>query len=543
MSLIYLVTLSLILILKGHPIYATSDDKILSDLASGEYDGASTGRLVFIQPLVAQILKSLYEFNFNLNWYGVFLLIIVLSSLFAYKVTFNSKSLWQWYLISFLILFWFVLSPSYTATSLLSLVILLITFFEVLKSDKNSLIFLLTILICIASLIRIESLYGVLALLSFYIFYVIKKGLNLTLKKIKIVFVVVIATIFMNLFFQSIAQNKQWDKYDSWNNVRHQIQHREAEKRLPEKLQDANWTSTEYHLFVDLAFADSENFDQEWIVRGFAATSDYRGISGFFNSFTQANVVEIGKLIRIYDEILIIFLVVVLLDALRRRITFAQILMYLFISFGPFIFILFYLQGVLHTPERAIVPILITPFLLLINLFKTHELKNHSIFLKMNAHILLSGLIALIVIINSDGILVKIEENQIKINNLEKLKVEILNFNETGIYIIPANSDIFFQQNPYFRNHKSDVINYVTVGNWETFSPPWYNRIEHYSKKSENPYLLLLSEPKFFWLANDIPDVTLHVKNYLLEAYGMQVEYERVLETQFGPSVYKFSNN
>jgi hypothetical protein len=61
------------------------------------------------------------------------------------------------------------------------------------------------------------------------------------------------------------SNNSDWEKYDSWNGLRHQVQHRVSQNCLGDLREQINWSIPEYHLFMDLSFGDEKVFNYEWL--------------------------------------------------------------------------------------------------------------------------------------------------------------------------------------------------------------------------------------------------------------------------------------
>jgi len=67
----------------GHPVFGANDDYAMMSIASGLIDGNPDAHLMFTNILIGTVLKFLYSFTTSVDWYGLYLILVLLVSAFA----------------------------------------------------------------------------------------------------------------------------------------------------------------------------------------------------------------------------------------------------------------------------------------------------------------------------------------------------------------------------------------------------------------------------------------------------------------------------
>ena len=106
--------------------FGTNDDALISNIFNGYFGAQYQNNLIFVQPIIAIILKIFQKTLENINLYSHFLLLTVIlsySSIFAHIV--QAKNKWTKYLTFILFslftltfITWFSINPTYTGASL-----------------------------------------------------------------------------------------------------------------------------------------------------------------------------------------------------------------------------------------------------------------------------------------------------------------------------------------------------------------------------------------------------------------------------------------
>ena len=279
---IFLSIFATLIAIFGKPVFGTTDDNILAGFVDGSYTGERESKLVFIRPLIGTILNIFQELFPNMGMYSIFLLALLIASFSNFGtlisvqsgVSFPKKIFnYLWLLTSIPIISWFTLRPTYTAAamiitliSLMNLVILI--FSKNIKKLKFTAI-MTTIMFTFGFLIRPEGGIGIILVVIPVIAAIFFKQRYLNLPKL----LITITSLLIILGFDAVSQrslnNSEWEEYDIWNNLRHQVQHREGQNYLGQLQTVNDWTESETNLFMTIAFGDENTFNAEWLKPAF----------------------------------------------------------------------------------------------------------------------------------------------------------------------------------------------------------------------------------------------------------------------------------
>ena len=547
LRVLYLVFIAFIVISFGSPIYGTTDDYILSSFVDGNFTGQSEKISIFIEPLISSIIYILECMVTSINFYSLFLLSITLISLSLFgtlmselKSSIYLEMIWIFLSSGFTI--WFALNPTYTASSMFSSAVNLTSLMILLSGEiklkkQNILIITTSGFFALSYLIRPESSTAVIGIFSIFLIINLFKQIkskNVNYKNYLLsIFIIIFITTINSLLSQNL-KNHDWDTYDVWNSMRHQIQQRLSEDQLLEMRSEIGWTVPEYHLFMNLAFGDPNKFNAEWIEPAFNKTQEYRGINSIVNleiDLLREKLQETYKKYKSYFILNLIFLLIIisLFKFTRNN--------YLFLSLSVFqiILIIIYMSISLHTPERVIVPLMLFPLLICIyslSIEKTDTRKRVS-----HKYI---AVIVLVVLVTQGLIFFQMNsQNKIQISQA-KLKNEWLqDFDNSAIYIGPVGTETYHLTSPYKRQNLKDLPTIFTTGNWETFSPHWFQRIK-YLKLNQNSIYESLFDKNVFWISYPQPD-----NAYLVELYLNENKYPAFTRINkkvhdSGLSIYQF---
>jgi len=544
----YLIFVVFLMLIFGNPIYGTTDDYILSSFIDGAYTGQSEVRSIFIEPLISLMMYFFQILFPTITIYSIFLLIILILSLSFLGSIINIRNSSKyldliWILFSSGFVIWFTLSPTYTASSMASSAFNLTSLMMLISNkielkNQNVLIVAVSILFSLSYLIRPES--GNAVLVIFLIFIILKIIREKSMKTINyknyFLSILTFCSIYaLNFAINQDQKNEEWSIYNSWNSMRHQIQQRLPEEKLLELRPEIGWTIPEYHLFMNLSFGDSKVFNSEWLKPAFVETKSNRGIEAIIyldkNIIFQKTIEAFKK----YQNYIILNLIILIFiisyfkfNKFNYLVTFLSVIIITLTTC--------YIAITLHTPERVIIPLLLFPLLLTIysisseNTTKRKEVSNIYFFSTAIAFTIVLGIIFNIK--NSDN-LSKIVEANLKNNWLR-------DFDNSAIFIGPVGTETYHLNSPYFMQKINDLPTIFTTGNWETFSPNWFKRMDYLGLKSKSVYENLFDK-KVFWISYPQPDNAYLVDLYLQEKNYPSFKRENINEHESGLSIYKFS--
>jgi len=515
--IILLTILAILLITFAHPIYGTTDDKILAGFVDGSYTGDHELRSIFIQPIVNILILPFYNIFPNIGWYSIsqlFFLILALSllseELNTVKPILNNLFL----ATSILILSWFVPQPTFTAASFLICLIgilLLILIANRVEPDKSR-VFFVAIFLLYSFALRTEAFLGTLSLLIVPICIHYRKILNLIFKNLRMIILIALVFLPTNYMLLKATDNIGWQAYDNWNSYRHQLQNRISQNFILENIDKIGWTVPEHNLFVDSSYGDASTFNSDWIKPAFDLTRDKTGITGLINADFNLTA---NKLIKIIVEQQAFFIgVFILLLVILLVFTTYRSLIALIFSVATILFYLYFISSTLHTPERIVVPLIFSVVFIYIIFIINEKQRDLADANKQNLLIFASILIAFT---SHSGFLDSFVSRHAKIEYSKNVKRVLEPFSKKYILIGSAGTEVNHLVNPYYQSNSQNEVKSIIAGNWETFSPYWYKRNEKLGVVSKNVYQELLSNSKTLWITKKIPDTSYSIELYLRE--------------------------
>ena len=547
---IFLSILATVVAILGKPVFGTTDDNILAGFVDGSYTGEPESKLIFIRPLIGTILNIFQELLPNVGVYSIFLLALLIGSFsnFGTLISFRSEDPFSrkmlnylWLLASIPIITWFTLGPTYTAASmiitLVSLMSLAVLIFSKNMKKQIFVVVITTILFTFGFLIRPEGGIGIILVAISVISLIFLQQRNLNLSKLLITMFSLLIILGFDAVSQSSLNNSDWKEYDKWNNLRHQVQHRESQSYLVQFQKVNDWTVSETNLFMSIAFGDEKIFNAKWLKPAFDSTSFTRGVSGVLN----ANIFEVlGKMFKILETYPYVIVVqssvfLIILNFFQINVL-GKLKVFLAIN-STIVAALYYMSATLHTPERGVIPLLYVSNLMLITTMLFFKLKDN---LKITyIRILCLGVIGLS-LLSPNGILETRSKNIANIELAILASRELIEYNDEAIYIGPGNSEFYQYRNPYtnLAYWRSPVI--ITAGNWETFSPHWKKRLGFNGINQTSIYNELFEENRF-WFANPIPDTSYMVELYLREQGLTDFSRRGALDMKSGYVLHQFN--
>jgi hypothetical protein len=533
----------------GNPVFGTTDDNILAGFVDGSYTGERESKLIFIRPLIGFILYSTQGLILNLGVYSLFLVLNLILSLanFGAIIRIYSKNDvsrkvldTSWLALSILITTWFTLGPTYTSAAMLITLISLLSLTVLIFSEHRKNLYLntffSTVLLSLGFLIRPEGAIGVILVASPVIVFIFLQNYYVNFPKFLISFFGFFLIFGVDALIQNQSNSSEWREYDKWNNLRHQIQHRVSQDYLDDFLKVNGWTVPEYHLFVDIAFGDERTFNAEWLSPAFESTSFTRGLQGVFNASVKDVVNKLATIFKSYQYLFIIQLLIffIMLSFLRTNI-FSKLKIFLVI-YSAIIASLYYMSATLHTPERGVVPIFYMPTLMLLATTLFFDQRENLRFTKVR---FLGIALVTISILAPNGLL-DVRSKNVSNEDLAVLAGSELNmFSKKAIYIGPGNSEFYEFRNPYTNLAYWNSPTIITTGNWETFSPHWYKRLNAYGVDKKSIYEELFNENRF-WFGSPLPDTAYIVELFLREGGLTELSRQGVLNMKSGYVLYKF---
>ena len=548
---LFLSLSSVLIIFLGWPIYGTSDDNVLAGFVDGSYTGEREKRLIFIRPLIGNILYFLQGIFPGVGMYSAFLTLMVILSLsifgtviFTAQSSRSSKNIfhYSWYPISFVTIFWFTLTPTYTAASILVTVLILMSmtlYFFIPTLRKNYFTpVTLGILFSCGFLIRPEGALGVLAVSIGFFLYLGFKFKHVNFKPFAIVISTFCIFILSDYFLQKSLSNSEWEKYDKWNGLRHQVQHRVSQNYLGNLREQINWSIPEYHLFMDLSFGDEKVFNYEWLKPAFESTNFTRGVNGVLNVDKSDNILKAFKLLQNYFYLVLLQFVIAILYFSRMSLNLKHKITLISSIWTTFLAAVYWTTATLHTPDRSVFPLLLLPTIFLLTLSGTPYLINPA----KRGHIFKTTIGTLVIIISisiASSLTKTVKYNLEYKNSANILKEELNKFSNVGVFVGPGGTEIYETRNPFTGKAQWETPKMITVGSWDTFSPYWYQRNSQFDIKDKSIYEALF-KADVYWLSYPVPDTANLIELFLKENGQNEMNRLKVADLKGGQLLFKF---
>ena len=399
---------------------------------------------------------------------------------------------------------WSIFGITYTATAIIAGVAGWVSVKEWLSNERKQTLIIAFIFVFLSIIIRPESFLG--ATLIVYPFILFKIKINKSkILKILIFSSLVLTVLLINRIIESTSSSEMKD-YREWAKKVQMFAGRPRMDAATKVIGNPGWTSSEYNLFVDLAYFDKNNFNTKWINQGIEATDE---ISNRPN-------INLQKLISITEEYIqsliffgyiLMFIFLIIIYSIRKK-KFRSIILFLSLNF---ILIHIFSGLFLHNVSRVTIPFLVALFFMLSQFVKL-DFKNKYVFLP-------SFLIAMLFaafFIQQNNL------NSNKIKTAEEYRNSIVIGQKDKIILIHGNQEYFQNSNPFLAVTKDPDPNVFMVGNWDTFSPQWFKRAKLVGLNENNLIDSLTNNSNVYWSGPEVPDTTLNLINYLKESgYGV----------------------
>jgi hypothetical protein len=507
---IVFIFLTLFLVAFAKPIYGTTDDYILNSWLNGSYTGINEKESIFITSIFSNLISAIYNFYPNIAWYPIFLLLVTLASVIKLNqfINMNSENSKTLKYLNFVVLAayltWSIYGITYTATAIIAGVAGWVSIKEWLSNERKQTLIIAFIFVFLSIIIRPESFLG--ATLIVYPFILFKIKINKTkIFKILLFSSLVLTVLLINRIIESTSSSEMKD-YREWAKKVQMFAGRPRMDAATKVIGNPGWTTSEYNLFVDLAYFDKNNFNMSWINQGLDAT----------NEINNRPTVNFEKLRSITDEYfqsliffgyLLMFISLIIIYSMRKA-KFRQIILYIFLNF---ILIHIFSGLFLHNVSRVTIPFLITLFFML-SQFVTLDIKNRY-------------LVPAITLLAVAFVSFFVQQNNLNISKIktsEEYRNSIVIGQKDKIVLIHGNQEYFQNSNPFLGVTKDLDPNVFMVGNWDTFSPQWSKRAKLVGLNENNLIDSLITNPSVYWSGPTVPDTTLNLINYLKESgYGV----------------------
>ena len=537
---IFCINLALLLLFafSGCMKYEVSDDFIMEMIVSGAYTGSPSPFIMFMHPIIGIVLSILYTFIATINWYFIFQITVIFTSLCILSYTFLKYRKDNLSILLFMIFLLFLSNDLYllvqfTKTATLSLcagcILMLSNILDRNTMNKKE-IALGILLFCVGYMIRNKCIYIVL---FFSVLPILFHGIQKRFKYIDFVklakkagkvmfpcfFVLVGLSFFSKEFVQRYPAYKEYKEYSAYRSDIVDYYYYTYEENRTE-FEKNGISENDFYTLVHWNFGDIEYYDLDKLKTVSTILSTYRDRQ--YTSIKGTIVNLINRQYKYYVSAwALMFISLIGIFAIRNGIF--QVLSVNFFAFC-LLFINMYLGRLNYRVEYSI---FLAAAAFLLYSFQISE----SRFEKFSNKALYAVLIVLFVCripvhipsygkSSYDSMFISWNNDLAKYNaSFAKEKdmsvINEIKQNPNNFYYLGFYSNIqtlYLNYNPWKGIQKSEFKNAAFFAGIDTFHPDWVKHLENNS--INNPMKHLLKENVYFIENRPINEVLTFVQEH-----------------------------
>lgn len=537
---IFCINLALLLLFafSGCMKYEVSDDFIMEMIVSGAYTGSPSPFIMFMHPIIGIVLSILYTFIATINWYFIFQITVIFTSLCILSYTFLKYRKDNLGILLFMIFLLFLSNDLYllvqfTKTATLSLcagcILMLSNILDRNTMNKKE-IALGILLFCVGYMIRNKCIYIVL---FFSVLPILFHGIQKRFKYIDFVklakkagkvmfpcfFVLVGLSFFSKEFVQRYPAYKEYKEYSAYRSDIVDYSYYSYEENRTE-FEKNGISENDFYTLVHWNFGDIEYYDLDKLKTVSTILSTYRDRQ--YTSIKGTIVNLINRQYKYYVSAwALMFISLIGIFAIRNGIF--QVLSVNFFAFC-LLFINMYLGRLNYRVEYSI---FLAAAAFLLYSFQISE----SRFEKFSNKALYAVLIVLFVCripvhipsygkSSYDSMFISWNNDLAKYNaSFAKEKdmsvINEIKQNPNNFYYLGFYSNIqtlYLNYNPWKGIQKSEFKNAAFFAGIDTFHPDWVKHLENNS--INNPMKHLLKENVYFIENRPINEVLTFVQEH-----------------------------
>lgn len=537
---IFCINLALLLLFafSGCMKYEVSDDFIMEMIVSGAYTGSPSPFIMFMHPIIGIVLSILYTFIATINWYFIFQITVIFTSLCILSYTFLKYRKDNLSILLFMIFLLFLSNDLYllvqfTKTATLSLcagcILMLSNILDRNTMNKKE-IALGILLFCVGYMIRNKCIYIVL---FFSVLPILFHGIQKRFKYIDFVklakkagkvmfpcfFVLVGLSFFSKEFVQRYPAYKEYKEYSAYRSDIVDYSYYSYEENRTE-FEKNGISENDFYTLVHWNFGDIEYYDLDKLKTVSTILNAYRDSQ--YTSIKGTIVNLINRQYKYYVSAwALMFISLIGIFAIRNGIF--QVLSVNFFAFC-LLFINMYLGRLNYRVEYSI---FLAAAAFLLYSFQISE----SRFEKFSNKALYAVLIVLFVCripvhipsygkSSYDSMFISWNNDLAKYNaSFAKEKdmsvINEIKQNPNNFYYLGFYSNIqtlYLNYNPWKGIQKSEFKNAAFFAGIDTFHPDWVKHLENNS--INNPMKHLLKENVYFIENRPINEVLTFVQEH-----------------------------
>lgn len=498
----------------GPSIYRMNDDAFMSWLIAGQESAGMSDITVYTGSYYGKFLSFLTKNFQNIEWFGISqiislgLFLSVLTILLEINFTDQITKIVM-KTVLYVYFAWYLLSPTYTMTSIALAFISFIIFYQISLESKTKNIVLFFLVSSFGQIIswsfRPDGFYmAILLSMPLIIIFIAqksRKSLIFILLSINIALVGIFIALDEMALDRSISKSKAWQKYYEFNSAYSTIKTNPAElvmyqEVIDGKIPEIRWNKVDTLIFQTNSFYDDVIFSGANLKVGVERVENDLGVKGIVKRGFESGFLRTVDYLK--DSIyflVVLFLVFFGVFLLRTKILFKVLFSLAYLL--PVLAIFFYLGAGYRLPARVTLPALV--FLIFIAVYLLYEKLASQQRLKYYFNFT-SLMLIFIFLVGPNNIFDTSEKNRLTYNNM---KINLSVMQKFGSDAVFVGSIEAFPENSYFayRNNSYGEIKYLTSG-WFSFSPIWYQKLFDLDLLNDDPYLALAQQSNVFWVSD-----------------------------------------
>lgn len=523
------------------PRHGTNDDFFFNDLLAGFFTGepeaftnlnSASPRILFSLPV-----WFLFKVTNEINWYVYVLLAIVVAALSVINAvvllitTSQNRILFCGLsnLISALFLLWWISAPTYTAAAFMPAIAAgSILLWGSTKSGNMPLSHVITagIFLAVAISVRTESAFIPLLILVFpALLKILASEIANKFSSIVLFAALALSAHLINVFTQSIVLNSsdEWINYKEFESVRYQIHENKYQRLLGDFPNQFAWDEKKTDLFLTYNYAEEQiyNSDEMLILESRLAT---------FDDNSEIRWVDIERRIEArvgqFQDLWILAVIISLLAifVFPTKIVFT-LLLYTNLSF---ILASLYILVNLRTPERIVVPALVSLLLSVILISSLGGKNRPLIFRELYLKNVIPIALFTIFLFPTFSFQLQRSSTNMYSDFAYTQEAELLSLSENAIFIGSASQFRWDWTNPF----RLEQPKYTAAPTgWYTFSPPWNEKIRKMDLSELSLYREVAGQAEVFFLSNE--STADNLSDLYRDELNIEVEFTLVFEKSF----------
>jgi hypothetical protein len=495
-------------------VYGVNDDYLIKSFLDGTYLGESITNTTYINELLGYLISFLYSYFPLVPIYNIFLLITVVLTLVGVLITSYRSQKTEliiikclvWLITATLITNWFMLSPTFTAASI---IVTTFGYYLVLRKllawEQNRNLNLVTplIFLTLGFLLRVKGFQGASLVWVPLLAFVLLKLLLGNREILKYIFsrfnILSSGVLLFMIIVSNLSMNSEWKVYYEYNNLRQEIVNTTRVIQIEQNLNEVGWDKAKLINFDNYTFADKDFFNDKALRNLIQISNKSQGLIGLLNPVVSVDerLKNISKYNNFLLSILILPLIFLIISSAKQKI----FIFFTFIFLSSLCFGIYYILATGKIEERVIVPLFLGLWFYFFSLpSENSRVKNLSaislftiflvpfaIFFEKHTH-------------EPTYYKERSKWNGRAIEFSTGQQKYLAKFGPEAIFVGPLSAIRQSWSSPYMKVTEPN-FRFISLG-WHNFSPAWVQKNNSVFRNTETIYENLKSNPTTYWVSD-----------------------------------------